>query len=667
MHLTAVDALDTLLLLNLSSHYRSTSAFLSQHLRFGHQNDVNVFETTIRVLGALLSSHALTSDAWPLQAAQSLAQLLLHAFNSPTGVPWGTLSFGNRVAYNPAWAGGASTVSELASIQLEFQYLSRVTGDPRYEDAVDAVMQVVKEAGVDLYPQFMNVQDGALQGGVITLGARVDSLYEYLLKQWLLGGKGDDRRLMRDMWLASGRAIIAELLFVAWGDGTVSPYTTAFVERRGEFPAEARLFVAERLHGELKGKMDHLVCFLPGVFALSAHHRTCALSGGGCNDTEWLAVGRELLQTCVDIYDTRTGLAPEIVQFSMRRRDEVDAEYDTAVSEHRTKAADAARQTAEETRLHSALCEAAHSNASLTDAEREAAVAELNRTHAEVLSGIEGAVPPTPERWRAPAYVVDGGAKYNLLRPETMESLFVLWWVTGEERWREAGWRIFCAFVRYARVDGGGYSGLNDVEEGDEAREREHQEWEAKVRDWLASPAGVEAEVREVEGYAFVWSNWNDHMESFFLSETLKYAALLFSDRGVVSLDRWVFNTEAHPLPVREGRREEEVVGYGKRRAQKAAAVVAAEAAAAAAAATAAAEAAATAAAAAVEAPVQAEPGNETVAGVEERRPDHADDKAGVRALGGAEVVASVDATGVVDTQPSDALPPTNHTPTATT
>ena len=45
-----------------------------------------------------------------------------------------------------------------------------------------------------------------------------------------------------------------------------------------------------------------------------------------------------------------------------------------------------------------------------------------------------------------------------------------------------------------------------------------------------------------------------DKMESFFLGETLKYLYLLFSDdHDVVSVDRWVFNTEAHPLPIWDG------------------------------------------------------------------------------------------------------------------
>ncbi len=42
-----------------------------------------------------------------------------------------------------------------------------------------------------------------------------------------------------------------------------------------------------------------------------------------------------------------------------------------------------------------------------------------------------------------------------------------------------------------------------------------------------------------------------DKMESFWLAETLKYFYLLFvDDPDVIPLDKYVFNTEAHPLPI---------------------------------------------------------------------------------------------------------------------
>ena len=108
----------------------------------------------------------------------------------------------------------------------------------------------------------------------------------------------------------------------------------------------------------------------------------------------------------------------------------------------------------------------------------------------------------------------DSGARHNLLRPETVESLFVLWWVTGDEKYRDWGWHIFVAFERLCRLQDGGYSGLKDVTD------------------------------RHGGGH-------NGKMESFFLAETLKYLYLLFSDRDYYPLEDWVFTTEAHLISAR--------------------------------------------------------------------------------------------------------------------
>ena len=52
-------------------------------------------------------------------------------------------------------------------------------------------------------------------------------------------------------------------------------------------------------------------------------------------------------------------------------------------------------------------------------------------------------------------------------------------------------------------------------------------------------------------------------MFSWFLAETLKYLYLLFDDDpDTLKLDEWVFNTEAHPLPVFSWT-EEERVAFG--------------------------------------------------------------------------------------------------------
>lgn len=50
-----------------------------------------------------------------------------------------------------------------------------------------------------------------------------------------------------------------------------------------------------------------------------------------------------------------------------------------------------------------------------------------------------------------------------MLRPETLESLYYLFWITREDVYREQAWAIFEAFEEHCRVDRGGYAGIEDV------------------------------------------------------------------------------------------------------------------------------------------------------------------------------------------------------------
>lgn len=53
---------------------------------------------------------------------------------------------------------------------------------------------------------------------------------------------------------------------------------------------------------------------------------------------------------------------------------------------------------------------------------------------------------------------------HNLQRPETVESLFIMWRLTKDEIYREWGWNIFKAFLEHTAVEGnGGFTSLDDV------------------------------------------------------------------------------------------------------------------------------------------------------------------------------------------------------------
>ena len=73
---------------------------------------------------------------------------------------------------------------------------------------------------------------------------------------------------------------------------------------------------------------------------------------------------------------------------------------------------------------------------------------------------------------------------------------------------------------------------------------------------WGIDVQAIEKWCRTENGYTGVKDVYSvppphdDVQQSFFLAETLKYLYLLFSPDDVLPLDRWVLNTEAHPLPI---------------------------------------------------------------------------------------------------------------------
>ncbi|KAK2586965.1 hypothetical protein KPH14_010940 [Odynerus spinipes] len=104
------------------------------------------------------------------------------------------------------------------------------------------------------------------------------------------------------------------------------------------------------------------------------------------------------------------------------------------------------------------------------------------------------------------------GEKYYILRPETFESYFVMWRLTKDPKYREWGWEAVQALEKHCRVPGG-FTGIHNV--------------------YLAN------------------SPKDDVQQSYFFAETLKYLYLLFSDDDLINLNDWVFNSEAHVLPIR--------------------------------------------------------------------------------------------------------------------
>lgn len=50
-------------------------------------------------------------------------------------------------------------------------------------------------------------------------------------------------------------------------------------------------------------------------------------------------------------------------------------------------------------------------------------------------------------------------------RPETVESLFIAFRLTGDNWYRDQGWRIFQSIQRHCKIESGGYASVTNVDE----------------------------------------------------------------------------------------------------------------------------------------------------------------------------------------------------------
>jgi hypothetical protein len=85
--MTPVDALDTMIIMDLKDEAAKTRELILANLFFDKDIEVQNFEITIRLLGGLLTNYQLTGDKRFLTLAEDLGNRLLPVFNSPTGMP----------------------------------------------------------------------------------------------------------------------------------------------------------------------------------------------------------------------------------------------------------------------------------------------------------------------------------------------------------------------------------------------------------------------------------------------------------------------------------------------------------------------------------------------------------------------------------------------------
>ena len=199
MAMTLVDSLDTLWMMDMKQQFYEARDWVSDHLDYNNMHDeVSTFETTIRHLGGMLSAYELSRDDTFLSKAEDIGGRLLRSAMSYTK---GNTIPKPRVFLNEADAreGGhrSKCIADLATLQLEFRYLSKVSGDAKYgQEAMLPFDKLAASQPADgLFPIFVleGTDEKYSLTGNISFGAMGDSAYEYMLKLWLQSGKTEDK------------------------------------------------------------------------------------------------------------------------------------------------------------------------------------------------------------------------------------------------------------------------------------------------------------------------------------------------------------------------------------------------------------------------------------------------------------------------------------------
>jgi mannosidase alpha-like ER degradation enhancer 2 len=200
LYMTPVDALDTMLLMGLRQEAEKTKAFLDDNLSFDRDVTVSVFETTIRLLGGLLSAHQLTADPRLLELAENLGRRLLPAFDSPTGMPYRFVNLKTGKV-----SGAESNPAEIGTLILEFGTLARLTKQPLYYAKPKKALVELhrRRAATGLLGEGIDVETGRWTSPKSHVGGGIDSYYEYLIKCQMLFGDRD----CGAMWRESRRAL----------------------------------------------------------------------------------------------------------------------------------------------------------------------------------------------------------------------------------------------------------------------------------------------------------------------------------------------------------------------------------------------------------------------------------------------------------------------------
>lgn len=205
--LTLIDSLDTLYIIGNKTEFVKGVLYIIKNIKnFDKDLNVSVFETNIRIVGGLLSTHLILINDKELISNYSneilklvidLVDRLILAFDTPTGIPFGTINLRKGIPLNEVQitctAGGGTFL-------LEFGILSFLTNDMKYLKIAEKSIQSLyeKKSEIGLIGNHINIYTGQWTLREMGIGAGIDSYFEYLYKGYLLFGKEEYLKLFKE-------------------------------------------------------------------------------------------------------------------------------------------------------------------------------------------------------------------------------------------------------------------------------------------------------------------------------------------------------------------------------------------------------------------------------------------------------------------------------------
>ena len=451
-----VDNLDNLWIMGMKSEFEEAVKMAVEiDLSTSTTDTINVFETTIRHLGGFLAAHDVSGDQRCLDKAKEFGEMLIRAFDTPNKLPI-TRWKPQEALKGPQEADETVLVAEIGSLEMEFTRLSQLTGDPKWYDAVARIIRL-----------FDAQQQKTHLPGMwpVVISAKDADLTQDTF--FTLSAMSDSlyEYFPKMHALLGGLEPVYKKLY----DGSMA---TAIKNNlwRPMIPDNADILMSGnvRASNQQLARLDpqgqHLVCFAGGMFALG---------GRLFDEPAHVEIGQKLTDGCIWTYKALPlGIMPEVFNM-VPCEDKLSCHWD-------------------DTRWRS----------------------EVKSRHDD-----ESDVDKIIAKNRLPKGFTQISDTRYILRPEAIESVFILYRITGEEYLQEAAWDMFTAIINATETHLAN-AALSDI---------------TFSKEQLA------------EGNTGGTTQM-DSMESFWMAETLKYFYLVFSEPDVIDLDKWVFNTEAHPF-----------------------------------------------------------------------------------------------------------------------